>query len=81
MAPELPVRVSRLGAPAGVLAQAYDESQSVDSVLNRMRLDECRNVAAKRSSKPAAELVKDFLGRDWSPQAYEQMLLDAAKSD
>jgi thimet oligopeptidase len=37
-------------------------------------------VLSKGSSKPAAELVKDFLGRDWSPQAYEQKLIDAAKS-
>jgi hypothetical protein len=54
VAPELSVRSARLGAPAGVLAQAYDESQSVDSVLSRMRVSECRNVAAKGSSKPAA---------------------------
>ncbi|GAB3744078.1 hypothetical protein [Lysobacter olei] len=54
VAPELTARTTRLGAPAGVLVQAYDEAQSVDSVLNRMRLDECRSVAAKRSSKPAA---------------------------
>ncbi|WP_036137772.1 hypothetical protein [Aerolutibacter daejeonensis] len=54
VAPELAARGARLGAPAGVLAQAYDESQSVDSVLNRKRLSECRSVAAKRSSQPAA---------------------------
>jgi hypothetical protein len=53
VAPELAARSARLGAPAGVLAQAYDESQSVDSVLNRMRLSECRSVAAKRSNQPA----------------------------
>lgn len=38
-------------------------------------------VLAKGSSKPAAELVRDFLGRDWTPQAYEQELIDAAKSE
>ena len=54
VAPELTVRVARLGAPAGVLAQAYDESQSVDSVLSRMRLAECRSIAANRSSPPAS---------------------------
>ena len=32
------------------------------------------------SSKPAAELVHDFLGRDWTPEAYEQYLINAAKS-
>ncbi|MEX1249950.1 MAG: M3 family metallopeptidase [Hyphomonas sp.] len=38
-------------------------------------------VLAKGSSKPAADLVRDFLGRDWTPQAYEQELIDAAKSE
>ncbi|MDP3459784.1 MAG: M3 family metallopeptidase [Hyphomonas sp.] len=38
-------------------------------------------VLAKGSSKPAAELVKDFLGRDWTPEAYEQKLINAAKSE
>ncbi|TWI08155.1 hypothetical protein [Aerolutibacter ruishenii] len=56
VAPELAARSARLGAPAGVLAQAYDDSQSVDSVLNRLRVGECREVAAKRtkSTKVAA---------------------------
>lgn len=54
VAPELTVRTSRLGAPAGVLVQAYDESQSVDSVLARMRLSECRSVAANQAAQPAA---------------------------
>ncbi|MBY9066380.1 Zn-dependent oligopeptidase [Hyphomonas sp. WL0036] len=35
-------------------------------------------VLAPGSSKPAAELIHDFLGRDWSPEAYEQLLLNAA---
>ena len=56
VAPELTVRASRLGAPSGVLAQAYDESQSVGSVLNRMRVSECRSVAAKAAS-PHAHLM------------------------
>ena len=38
-------------------------------------------ILAKGSSKPAAELVKDFLGRDWTPEAYEQKLIDAAKAE
>ena len=37
-------------------------------------------VLSAGSSKPAAELVHDFLGRDWSPKAYEQHLIDAAAS-
>ena len=38
------------------------------------------NVLAPGSSKPAAELVHDFLGRDWTPEAYEKELVDAAQS-
>jgi thimet oligopeptidase len=38
------------------------------------------NVLAPGSSKPAAELVHDFLGRDWTPEAYEKKLIDAAQS-
>jgi len=37
-------------------------------------------VLAPGSSKPAAQLVHDFLGRDWTPEAYEQNLVDAARS-
>jgi thimet oligopeptidase len=33
------------------------------------------------SSKPADELVHDFLGRDWSPEAYEAYLLNAAEAE
>ena len=35
-------------------------------------------VLAPGSSKPAAQLVHDFLGRDWSPEAYEEYLMNAA---
>ncbi len=38
-------------------------------------------VLAPGSSKPAAELVHDFLGRDWSPDAYEAYLLNAAEAE
>ncbi|MEH6695428.1 MAG: M3 family metallopeptidase [Hyphomonas sp.] len=38
------------------------------------------NVLASGSSKPAAELVHDFLGRDWTPEAYEKELIAAAQS-
>lgn len=37
-------------------------------------------VLAPGSAKPAAELVRDFLGRDWSPEAYEARLIAAASS-
>jgi hypothetical protein len=34
-----------LGTPGSVLAQAYDESQSLDQVLLRIRIEACRDVA------------------------------------
>lgn len=37
-------------------------------------------VLAPGSSKPAAARIHDFLGRDRAPDAYEQLLLNAAKS-
>ena len=37
-------------------------------------------VLAPGSSKPAAQLVHDFLGRDWTPEAYEKKLIDAARA-
>ncbi|MFS8063375.1 MAG: hypothetical protein ACMG5Z_02190 [Luteimonas sp.] len=36
---------SPLGASNGVLSQAYDEAQSVDQVLLRIRIESCQNVA------------------------------------
>lgn len=41
---ELSTTTSQLGAPSGVLAQAYDEAMSVDLVLLRLRVEGC-NVA------------------------------------
>lgn len=41
---ELSTTASQLGAPSGVLAQAYDEAMSVDLVLLRLRVEGC-NVA------------------------------------
>ncbi|MCB9962140.1 MAG: M3 family metallopeptidase [Hyphomonas sp.] len=38
------------------------------------------SVLVPGSSKPAADLVHDFLGRDWTPQAYEDHLVNAAES-
>ncbi|MGH8032321.1 MAG: hypothetical protein ACREO8_08150 [Luteimonas sp.] len=35
----------QLGAQGSVLSQAYDESQSVDQVLLRLRIEGCQNVA------------------------------------
>jgi hypothetical protein len=36
---------TQLGAPSGVLAHGFDEAQSVDRVLLRLRIEGCQNVA------------------------------------
>ena len=46
LAPELAAPSYMLGAQSGVLAHAYDESQTVDEVLLRLRIEACRNVAS-----------------------------------
>ena len=46
VASELVSPSEQLGTTGGVLARAYDESQSVDQVLLRMRIESCKNVAA-----------------------------------
>ena len=45
IASELAPASSQLGAPGSVLSQAYDEAQSVDQVLLRLRIEGCQNVA------------------------------------
>jgi hypothetical protein len=45
LASELASPSYMLGAQSGVLAHAYDESQSVDQVLLRLRIEGCRAVA------------------------------------
>lgn len=45
IASELVSPSAQLGIAGGVLARAYDESQSVDQVLLRMRIESCKNVA------------------------------------
>ena len=45
IAGELATAANPLGTPGSVLAQAYDESQSLDQVLLRIRVESCRNVA------------------------------------
>lgn len=46
IAVELTAPLHRLGAPTGVLAQAYDELQSVDQVLSRQAIANCATVAS-----------------------------------
>lgn len=45
LATELSAPSYMLGANSGVLGHAYDESQTVDEVLLRRRIESCRNVA------------------------------------
>lgn len=56
----------QLGAPSGVLAQAYDEALSVDNVLLRMRIDKCQNVAAGKNATSAPASSND-------PAAYKPL--------
>lgn len=46
VAAELAAAPAMLGAPAGVLAQAYDESKSVEQVLFRWQLGQCAQQAS-----------------------------------
>ena len=54
VASELATGRNPLGAPNGVLSQAYDEAQSVDQVLLRIRIESCQNVA---KATPAPSVV------------------------
>lgn len=45
LATELSAPSYMLGANSGVLGHAYDESQTVDEVILRRRIESCRNVA------------------------------------
>ncbi len=52
---ELSAPSQQLGAPTGVLAHAYDEAQSVEQVVFRLKLDNCQSVAsAMPAVSPAA---------------------------
>ena len=60
LSPELSVPSHQLGAPTGVLAQAFDEAQTVDNILFRIKLEGCRSVAnAMPATSPAANGVID----------------------
>lgn len=66
VASELASLNHQLGAPSGVLAQAYDEAQSVDNVLLRMRIEKCQNVAASKNAASAPASSND-------PAAYKPL--------
>jgi hypothetical protein len=58
VAPELVAPGHQLGAPTGVLAQAFDEALAVDNVLLRLRIENCRSVAnALPATSPASGII------------------------
>ena len=65
LAPEFVAPRHQLGAPTGVLAQAFDESLAVDNVLLRQRLESCLAVAK------AAPATAPALPSSSSPAAYQ----------
>ena len=50
---ELQVRNAQLGMPSGVLAAMQTPEQSLERVLQRLRIDGCQDVAAAVGSTPA----------------------------
>ena len=59
IAPELVAPSHQLGAPSGVLSQAFDESLAVDQVLFRMRLEGCQVAKALPATAPAMPSAND----------------------
>ena len=58
IAPEFTAPSHQLGAPTGVLAQAFDESQSIENVLFRIKLEGCKPLAnALPAVKPADGVI------------------------
>lgn len=52
VAEELYIRNVQLGMPAGVLTSNFDQEQSLDRVLQRLRIDGCQNIAKAIPSAP-----------------------------
>lgn len=73
LAPELAVPSHQLGAPSGVLAQAFDESQTVDRVALRMRIQSCHQLAAakKKSEAPATAAAPEAAPANVDPATYK----------
>ena len=57
LSPELALPSHQLGAPTGVLSQAFDESQSVDQVLFRLRVEGCSVANALPAPTPASGVI------------------------
>ena len=65
LAPELVAPAPQLGAPSGVLAQAFAQTQTLDAVLLRLRIDKCRAMAM--STRPG-QLVPGADPATYKPQ-------------
>jgi len=60
VAPEFTPTTSQLGAPSGVLAHSFDQAQSLERVLLRLRVESCQNVArALPLPVPATAIADD----------------------
>jgi len=57
LAPELAAPSHQLGAPTGVLAQAFDEALAVDNVLLRLRIENCRIANALPAASPSNGII------------------------
>ena len=68
IASEMVLPSHQLGAPTGVLSQAYDETLAVDQVLLRQRIDACRNVA---KATPAVAPAATAMPSSTDPAAYK----------
>ncbi|WNH49538.1 hypothetical protein PDM28_04200 [Stenotrophomonas aracearum] len=55
VANELYIRNVQLGMPAGVLTSNFDQQQSLDRVLQRLRIDGCQNIAKAMPGAPAVK--------------------------
>lgn len=68
IASEMVLPSHQLGAPTGVLSQAFDETLAVDQVLLRQRIENCRNVA---KAGPAAVPAATAMPSSTDPAAYK----------
>ena len=78
VASELGSRTSQLGMPSGVLVQAPDVSQSLDHVLLRLRISNCRDIA---KALPAAPVTVATAATAPGSTAATAATADAASGD
>ena len=55
VASELAIRSVQLGMPAGVLTSNFEQGQSLDGVLQRLRIEGCQNIAKVIPGAPAVQ--------------------------